>query len=209
MRKVIITSLVAVALAIPSVANAQTAEPNAYSVVQKPVRKAKVRVKMVRKAKPGTAKSQPKAPEAERPAQIAEGPDAGRRGAKVAVPPPPCALSQKAADVARRCLTLAQPGEPAPAQMHVAASPAMEPVSEARLASPSRTWLGGVSKAIITTCVKLAENFSADRDERRDAMVADIQWELQHARLKAQEKTKQAVSGSTSTEKQPRRLAGL
>ena len=175
MRNAIISGLVALALVAPSAVEAQTVDPNAYSVVQKPVRKAKVRVKMVRKAKPGTAKSQPKAPEAERPAQIAEGPDAGRRGAKVAVPPPPCALSQKAADVARRCLTLAQPGEPAPAQMHVAASPAMEPVSEARLASPSRTWLGGVSKAIITTCVKLAENFSADRDERRDAMVADIQ----------------------------------
>jgi hypothetical protein len=204
MRNAIITGLVALALVAPSAVEAQTVEPNAsYSVVQKPPRKAKVPVRKVRKAKSGTTKTQPKAPET-----VAEGPDANRRGAK-ASPPPPCATRPQTPEIARRCLNLAQLGEPPPAQMLASTTRPVEPVTETRLATPSRSWLGGVSKAIITTCVKLAESYSNDRDEHRDAMAADIQWELQQARLKEQEKAKQMARANNGPDAQPRRFAGL
>ena len=58
-----------------------------------------------------------------------------------------------------------------------------EPAGDVRFASTSRTWLGGVSKAIIAALVRVAESRSADQDERRDAMAADIQWELTHVRV--------------------------
>lgn len=204
MRNAIITGLVVLALVAPSALEAQTVEPNAsYSVVQKPPRKAKVPVRKVRKAKAGTTKTQPKTPET-----IAENPDASRRGAKISVPPP-CATKPQTADIARRCLNLVQPGDPPPAQMLTATARPVEPVAETPLASPSRSWLGGVSKSLITTCVRLAESYSNDRDEHRDAMAADIQWELQQARVKEQEKAKQMARANNASDTQPRRLAGL
>src|ERR1700750_397561 len=110
MRNAIITGLVALALVAPSALEAQTVEPTStYSVVQKPPRKAKVQVRKIRKAKGSTTKAQPKAPE------TAEGPDA-RRGVKISAPPP-CAMQSQTVDTTRRCLKLAHPGEPPPAQM--------------------------------------------------------------------------------------------
>jgi hypothetical protein len=204
MRNAIITGLVALAIVAPSAVEAQTVEPTAsYSVVQKPPRKAKVPVRKVRKARGGTTKAQSKAPET-----IAENPDASRRGAKVSLPPP-CATQPQTSEIARRCLSLAQLGEPPRAQMLASTARPVEPATETPLATPSRSWLGGLSKAIITTCVKLAETYSNDRDDHRDAMAADIQWELQQARLKEQEKTKQAARASNASDGQPRRFAGL
>ena len=172
MRNSIISGVVAVALGIPSAAGAQTADPGGYSVVQKPARKAvrKVPVKKVRKAKAGT------------PKEAAENPDGSRRSAKSS-PPPPCALSQQSSEISRRCLRISRPGDPSPAQSVAVASLPEKPAGDIRLANPSRTWLGGVSKAIIAAFVRVAESLSADHDERRDAMAADIQWELTHVRL--------------------------
>ena len=172
MRKSIISSTVVVALAIPSAAGAQTVDPGGHSVIQKPARKAvrKVPVKKVRKAKAGA------------PDEAAENPDGSRRSAKSS-PSPPCALSQQSSEIARRCLRLSRPGELSPVQSVAVASPLAKPAGDVRFASTSRTWLGGVSKAIIAALVRVAESRSADQDEPRDAMAADIQWELTHVRV--------------------------
>jgi hypothetical protein len=199
MRRVII-AIIALAIINPAVAGA--APPAGRISAAAPVgitKKSERSARLRKKVKKARAKAKPAVPDAP-----PGGSEAALQGKSAA---PICATPQKG-EVARRCLRLAQP---APLPMPASASVSMRPGNPAiaPYAAPSRTWLGAVSKRVVVELVGLAEHLSRDETDWRMTMAEEIQWELQHARLKEIEKIKQAERAIMPSRPRNQRMAGL
>jgi hypothetical protein len=173
MRSAVI-ALVAFALINPAVVSA--AAPVQANSSQVAVKKAgwKSSARKVRKSKAAKAKSNNP--------EVARAGDAASQGRTL----PPCA-SPQSADTARRCLNLAQPAPPPPAQVLNFSASLAEAAPQVQFGGPSRSWVGGFSKPLVNALIRIVEDRYADTGDRREGMTADIQSELQRAHLREQE----------------------
>jgi len=185
-----IAVLVAVALVSPSAdlaaAPGETKDPtftqtqHADNILRKVAKPRKY-------AKRRQAKSRPtlKHPEVAKGPRLIDAPESGRQASRL----PPCS-SRPTEDIRRRCLQLTELA-PHPTLRPQQNSLLTEYVSLAPFATPSRSWLGAFSKRMLTGIVQIAETLSVDGDGWRTITAMQVQSELEQARLKQQQRSKQ------------------
>lgn len=192
-----IVAVVAFALVNPNAVSAGTAENARATATEQAAKKREHTVRVRKLAKKFRTKAK-----AAQPAAPAENPQGARDGKSAA---PLCSTPQSG-EIARRCLRLAQPTPPpTPASTFLApAAPATPP-----FAAPSRSWLGAASKILIVELVNLAENYYLDQTSWQVTMAEEVQWELQHTRLKQLEASRLAAGAPARKATSLRRMAGL
>lgn len=116
---------------------------------------------------------------------------------------PSCSM-KSSGETARRCLVLVD--RPAPSVQTAQVKPVASSLSVA-----SQSWLGALSKIVVTKVASFAGLLESDRNDWKVVMAAEIQWELEQAQTRERERSRQLISqGPTRgpAGSQPRRYAG-